>query len=176
MTEPLHSKEESDSKHELAWYVAHTRPRCEKKLAEYCTREGFSVTLPLYRSVKKYARKVVTFEKPLFPNYLFLKLLPHQRKKVFQSDYVANLLDVSDQKTFEEQLEQILVALETEYEIFAMPHITTGKRVKIRAGALRGMEGYVEERHGKFLVLLRLDFIGQCAGIKVDATDLEVIG
>ena len=160
---------------EPAWYVAHTRPRCEKKLAEFCEREGFEVTLPVFKSVKKYPGKVVTFEKPLFPNYVFLRLLPHQRKKVYQSDYVANLLDVPDQLTFQEQLEAILTALETDYEICALPHITVGKRVKIKAGALRGMEGYVEERQGKLLVLLRLDFISQSAGVRVDASDLEVI-
>jgi transcriptional antiterminator RfaH len=170
----LHDSAEK-AQREPAWYVAHTRPRCEKKLAEHCTREGFGVTLPLYRSIKKYPGKVLTFEKPLFPNYLFLRLSPHQRKKVYQSNYVANLLDVPDQTTFEEQLNDILIALETEYEICAMPHIITGKHVRIKAGALRGMEGYVQERQGKFLVLLRLDFIAQCAGVKVDATELDVI-
>jgi transcription antitermination factor NusG len=160
---------------ELAWYVAHTRPRSEKKLAEYCEREGFSATLPLYKSVKKYPGKVVTFKKPLFPNYLFLRLFPHQRKKVYQSNYVANLLEVPDQQTFEHQLNDILLALETDYEILSLPHISTGKHVRIKSGVLRGMEGYVEERQGKFLVLLRLDFIAQSAGVKVDAADLEVI-
>lgn len=160
---------------DYAWCVAHTRPRCEKKLAEFCEREGFQVTLPLFKSVKKYPGKTATFEKPLFPNYVFLRLLPHQRKKVFQSDYVANLLDVPDQETFERQIEAILAALETDYEITALPHITVGKRVKIKSGALRGMEGYVEERMGKLLVLLRLDFISQAAAVRVDASDLEVI-
>lgn len=160
---------------EYAWYVAHTRPRCEKKLAEYCEREGMQVTLPLFKSVKKYPGKTVTFEKPLFANYVFLKLQNFERKKVYHSDYVANLLDVPDQKTFEEQLEAILAALETDYEIMALPHISVGKRVKIKAGALRGMEGNVEERMGKLLVLLRLDFIGQAAAVRVDASDVEVI-
>lgn len=158
-----------------AWYVAHTRPRCEKKVAEFAEREGFHVTLPLFKSIKKYPGKVITFEKPLFPNYIFLRLFPHQRKRVFQSDYVANLLEVPDQQTFQEQLDSIVAALETEYEICALPHISVGKKVKIKAGALRGMEGYVEERMGKLLVLLRLDFIGQSAGVRVDAADLEVI-
>ena len=167
--------EEPNEIGELAWYVAHTRPRCEKKLAEYCAREGFSVTLPLYKSTRKYPGKVVTFEKPLFPNYLFLRLLPHQRKKIYQSDYVANLLDVPDQLTFQEQLDAILAALDTDYEICVLPHISVGKKVKILAGPLRGMEGYVEERQGKVLVLLRLDFIGQSAGVKVDAGDLEIV-
>jgi transcription antitermination factor NusG len=160
---------------EYAWCVAHTRPRCEKKLAEYCQREGIQVTLPLFRSVKRYPGKTATFEKPLFPNYVFLRLLAHQRKKVYQSDYVANLLDVPDQLTFQDQLEAILIALETEYEITALPHISVGKRVKIKSGALRGMEGFVEERMGKLLVLLRLDFISQAAAVRVDASDLELI-
>jgi transcriptional antiterminator RfaH len=170
MTAPNQSAEA-----EYAWCVAHTRPRCEKKLADYCEREGLRVTLPLFKSIKKYPGKVVTFEKPLFPNYVFLCLLPHERKKVYQSDYVANLLDVSDQQTFQDQLDAILTALETEYEITALPHISVGKRVKIIAGALRGMEGYVEERQGKLLVLLRLDFISQSAAVRVDASDLELL-
>ena len=170
MSEPLPCSEG-----EYAWYVAHTRPRCEKKVAEFAAREGFQVTLPLFKSVKKYPGKVVSFEKPLFPNYVFLRLLPHERKKVYQSDFVANLLDISDQRTFQEQLEAIITALETDYEIIALPHISVGKRAKIIAGALRGMEGYVEERLGKLLVLLRLDFIRQAAAVRVDASDLQLI-
>src|SRR3954462_7294900 len=92
---------------DLLWYVAHTRPRCEKKLAEYCERQGFQVTLPVYKSIRKYERKTAVFEKPLFPNYVFLQLQPFQRQKVFQSDLVANLLDVPDQQTFDRQLNDI---------------------------------------------------------------------
>jgi transcription antitermination factor NusG len=159
---------------DLLWYVAHTRPRCEKKLAEYCERQGFKVTFPLYRSVKKYNRKTVTFEKPLFPNYVFLQLEPPQRQKVFQSDFVANLLDVPDQQTFEQQLGDILLSLETGMEILLAPEITPGARVKITAGPLRGLEGFVETRSGVTYVQLRLDFIAQGVSVKVEAADLEL--
>ena len=159
----------------VVWFVAHTRPRCEKKLAQYCTREGFLVTLPCYRSVKKYRGKTLVFHKPLFPNYLFLQLLPHQTRKVYQSDYVANLLDVVDQELFVRQLGDILRALETEFEVRLAPHITQGCKVKIKSGPLRGLEGLVEQRTGKVLVILRLDFISQAAAVKIDATDLELI-
>src|SRR6266542_4060002 len=101
---------------EQAWFVAHTRPRCEKKLAEYCQRESFLVTLPCYRTVHKYRGKTVTFQKPLFPGYVFLQLLTHQRQKVYQSDYVANLRERFlvghiEQETFAQQLGDILRAL-----------------------------------------------------------------
>ena len=159
---------------ELAWFVAHTRPRCEKKLAEYCAREGFATTLPCYRSVRKYRGKVVVFQKPLFPGYLFLQLLPQERSKVYASDYVANLLNVVDQELFARQLGDILRALETDLEVRLAPQIQAGSRVLIKAGPLRGMEGWVQQRSGALQVLLRLDFIGQAAAVKVEATDLEL--
>ena len=160
---------------DLAWFVAHTRPRREKKLVEYCEREGFNVTLPLYKSVKKYRGKTVTFQKPLFPGYVFLRLLPEQPRKVYQSDHVANLLTVVDQQLFEQQLGDILEALDTNYEVFLAPQITAGSRVKIKSGPLRGLEGYVEQRAGITFVLLRLDFISQAAAVKIEATELELI-
>ncbi len=169
------STDEGSGQSEVLWFVAHTRPRCEKKLVEFCDREGFQTTLPLYKSVKKYRGKTLTFHKPLFPGYVFLRLQQRQSRKVYQSDYVANLLDVVDQQLFQQQLGDILEALDTEYEIFLAPQITTGSRVKIKSGPLRGMEGSVENRTGMTVVQLRLDFIGQAAAVKMDATELELI-
>ncbi len=159
---------------ELLWFVAHTKPRCEKKLADYCQREGFPTTLPLYRSVKKYRGKTVTFQKPLFPGYLFLRLLQEQRQKAYQSDYVANLLDVPDQGEFEEQLNDILFALDQEVEVRLAPTIAPGVKVRIKSGPLQGVEGWVERRQGMVEVMLRLDFIGQAAAVKMDATNVEL--
>lgn len=160
---------------DLLWYVAHTRPRCEKKLAEYCGREGFSTTLPCYKSVKKYRGKKLTFEKPLFPGYLFLHLLPDQSRKVYQSDYVANLLDVVDQELFQRQLEDILAALDTEMEVVLAPYITAGSRVRVKSGPLRGLEGFVEQRSGQLMLILRLDFISRAAAVKIEASEVELI-
>jgi transcription antitermination factor NusG len=160
---------------EVFWYVAHVRPRCEKKLVEYCQREGFPTTLPLYRSVKKYRGKTVTFQKPLFPGYVFLRLVQLQRPKVYQSDYVANLLDVPDQVEFERQLNDILFALDQEVEVRLAPTIGPGVKVRIKTGPLQGIEGWVESRKGMVEVLLRLDFISQAAAVKMEATNLELI-
>lgn len=157
----------------IKWFVAHTRPRCEKKLEEYCRREGFATTLPLYRSVKKYRGKTVVSMKPLFPGYLFLQVTVRQRQKVFQSDYTANLLEVPDQAEFEAQLEDILFALEQEVDVQLAPAIGPGTRVRIKAGPLQGMEAMVQSRKGMTEVLLCLDFIGQAAAVKVCAEDLE---
>lgn len=98
-----------------------------------------------------------------------------QRNLILQSDYVANLLDVHDQELFARQLGEVLRALETDLEIRLAPTIGEGARVKIKSGPLRGIEGWVEKRYGMSVVLLRLDFIGQAAAVKMEATELEMI-
>ncbi len=158
----------------LTWFVAHTRPRCEKKLKESCAREEIPATLPCYQSAHKYRGKLVTFQKPLFPGYVFLQLFPEQVQKMVQNDHVARLLAIHDQELFIRQLGDILQALEAELEVFLAPQIGTGSRVRIKSGPLRGIEGHVEERYGMTTVLLRLDFVGQAAAVRLQADDLEL--
>lgn len=159
----------------ILWYVAHTRPRCEKKLAQYCEKDGIPSTLPCYKKVHKYRGKTVSFLNPLFPGYLFLQIQSWQRRLIFQSDYVANLLEVTDQELFKKQLNDILLALTTELDVRLAPEIKAGCQVSIKTGPLQGVVGWVEKRVGLVDVYLKLDFIGQAATIKINADDLNVI-
>ena len=159
----------------LLWQVAHTRPRCEKKLLQFCEREKLAASLPCYASAHKYRGKTVVFQKPLFPGYVFLHLIAEQRSVILQSKHLATLLEISDQELFVRQLDEIRRALETNFEIRLAPDIGEGQRVKIKSGPLRGVEGWVEKRHGMNTVLLRLDFIGQAAAVKLEASDLELV-
>jgi len=160
---------------EIRWFVAHTRPRREKKLAADCRRNGIAATLPCFKTVHKYRGKIVTFEKPLFPGYLFLQLEPSRQAVLLQSDHVANLLAVFDQEVFEQQLGVIQQALDTNLGVRLAPAIGEGMRVRIRSGALQGVEGWIERRYGMTTVLLRLDFISQAAAVKLEADTLELV-
>ena len=55
------------------------------------------------------------------------------------------------------------------------PAIGEGMRVRIKFGPLQGVEGWVEQRYGPTVVLLRLDFINQAAAVKVEADMVEAI-
>jgi transcription antitermination factor NusG len=159
----------------LPWFVAHTRPRREKKLVEHCARQAIAVTLPCYDSAHKYRGKTVVFRKPLFPGYVFLRLDPALKGSIRQNEHVANLLEVFEQQLFEQQLGDILAALEANVDVRLAPAIGKGTRVRIKSGALQGIEGWVEDRYGLSTVLLRLDFINQAAAVKVDADQLDPV-
>lgn len=159
----------------LRWFVAHSRPRREKKIVEHCARNAIEVTLPCQQTVHKYRGKTVEFQKPLFPGYVFLRLEPEQKNLVAQNAHVANLLDVFDQETFQRQLQDILLAVEANVGVRLAPSIGEGMRVRIKGGPLQGIEGWVEQRYGMTTVLLRLDFINQAAAVKIDAGMLEAL-
>lgn len=155
------------------WHVAHTRPRCEKKVAEFCAREGLEHVLPLFRSLKRYRGKRLVFHKPLFPGYVFLRIQAGRRESVRQQAHVANLLEPPDQAEFAAQLAAILLALESGGEVRLAPEIAEGQRVRIRQGPLRGIEGVVTRRQGVLELVLSLDFIGQAAAVQVLADEVE---
>lgn len=157
-----------------AWFVAHTRPRCEKKLQRWCLKESFTSYLPIYTSVRKYASKVVRFTKPLFPGYLFLRCSRQHMRIIRQSQYVANLLEPPNQIEFETQLGEIMKATDLTEELHVAPSIGPGTRVLIKRGPLAGLEAWVENRSGVEAVILRLDFIGQGAIVNVMVQDLEL--
>lgn len=156
------------------WHVAYTRPRREKKLADFCRREGLFVELPCVKSLKKYERKSVEFEKPLFPGYVFFRSSLHQIHRVYQNEHTANVLKVFDQTQFERQLGEILSALNTGCIMWAADAISIGKAVRIRGGPLSGLSGRIVTMHaGSATLCLRLDFIGQGALVSVDASNVE---
>jgi transcription antitermination factor NusG len=92
-----------------------------------------------------------------------------------QNQHVANLLDVPDQLEFEQQLQEILRAVELGVEVQLAPQIKEGMRVRIKSGPLRGFEAWVQRRDGVSEVVLRLDFIGQAAAISSPADEVEPI-
>ena len=157
------------------WFVVHTRPRCEKKVLQYCAQKNLDAKLPCYQSVHKYRGKTAVFGKPLFPGYVFLQIRSENRAVILQSDHIANLLEISDQDLFVRQFNAVMRALEANLEIQLAPTIGEGMRVKIKNGPLRGIEGWVEKRCGMTTVLLRLDFISLAAAVKLEASDLELI-
>ena len=159
----------------VEWCVAYTKPRAEKKFTTYCDECGIKAILPTYKSIKKYPRKTVKFDKPYFPGYVFIHTQVKNLLIIKKSSYLVNILKVYDQETFYSQLEGILKAIESGIELFPVPEIKKGVRVKIKRGSLQGVEGIVEKCEEISKIYLMLDFIGEGVEAEMNGDDLEVI-
>lgn len=56
-----------------AWYAVYTQVRMESWARSSLWQRGFEVYLPLYRKMRRHARRIDYVSSPLFPRYLFVK-------------------------------------------------------------------------------------------------------
>lgn len=157
----------------VVWHVIHVRPRCEKKLAEYCTATTIENYLPLRYERKVYQRRKVEVSKPLFPGYVFSGFNANQRVHILKSGHIVRLIKVTDPVRFLRELDQIRAALSANPGLTACPALERGMRVRILSGPLQGVEGMVASLKGETRVVLNVEMIGQGAAVEVGPEMLE---
>ena len=74
------------------WYVAYTLPRHEKSVADHLMYRDVETYLPLYASVRKWNRRYAEVELPLFPGYVFVKMVITDRVRVLTHPGVIRLI------------------------------------------------------------------------------------
>ncbi|MDD4735500.1 MAG: transcription termination/antitermination NusG family protein [Kiritimatiellae bacterium] len=156
----------------MHWVVLHTRPRAEKKLAQFCREQGFVHYLPCRKKLHVYGARRREFMNPLFPGYLFC-LAPDQRAPfIKQNRYVANLLPVVAQGELIGFMNQLRRALNVGEELDVLPFIQKGKRVRVISGPYKGIESEVIELRGQSVVVLQIEILQKSVALPVDISCL----
>lgn len=160
---------------EPAWFVCHTKPRCEKKFAQLMTAESFEHYLPLITSVRRYPGQVKKFTKPLFPGYVFARIEAARRSRIFQQDLLARVLHVGDEAKFLRQLEDVKVIVASGLDLALHPILRKGTNVRIVAGPLKGVHGMVDNPASPGGVVIAVDVLQQGVLIRIPMSDLQIL-
>lgn len=119
----------------LAWYALQTASRSERTTADYLTRKGFEVLLPLERNS---ARRSVP---ALFPGYLFCRLDATAPLPVLITPGVRSLVGYG--KTAiplsEDEVCAIQALAGADIDVEAWPRLCLGQAVTIVRGPLSGL-------------------------------------
>lgn len=158
-----------------AWFVCHTKPRCEKKFAALMKAEKFEHYLPLVESVRQYAQQTKRFTKPLFPGYVFAKVEPQRKARIYQQDLLARAIPVENEEGFLHQLADVKAIVASGFELSVMPLLTKGRKVRIVGGPLHGVQGYVDDPAKPQGVVIAIDVLQQGLLVKVPAENLQVL-
>lgn len=168
-----HSGNQQSAIRNQQWFVVHTRPRCEKKMDAWFAQAGMEHYLPVRSKLKVYPGKRVTFEHPLFPGYAFGAFSLLERQAVYGSGHAAAVLEVADQARFLRELDAIRCALDAGLGVEDCPFLGTGRRARITAGNLRGLEGIVLRRAGRTKLVLSVDLLQRSVAVEIEPSWLE---
>ena len=155
------------------WYVLHVKPRTEKKVARFLVEYGYFCHLPVYVKVTKVQRRKVRRELPLFPGYVFTRLLPEERRQMLQTNLLVRTIPVPRPREMIHQLRQISRASRAAPELRPANPFKAGDYVRVKYGPLRGMEGHVKREGAKATICLNLDILGSAVEVEISPGDVE---
>jgi transcription antitermination factor NusG len=160
------------------WFAVYTKSHHEKSAARQLSHKGIDHYLPLYRSEHTWThRRRVTLDLPLFPNYLFVRILQSERSRVLSTDGVVMLVDRGDVITPVPDAE--IERLRAELHLRASEprsDIAVGQKGRIVSGPLAGMEGVVLRQKGDLRLILTVPLINRFVAVEVNADEVKICG
>ena len=167
----------SSSDTEIRWFAVYTTCRHEKRVARHLEQRQIEHFLPLYRTQHRWKDgSRVMVDLPLFPGYVFVRVDSRNRVGVLAVPGVVSMIGTALRPAplpdFE--VEKLRTGLDP---MRAEPHPLTivGQRVRIKTGALSGVEGIVIRRKSGIRVVLTLSLLMQSIAIEVDGDDVEFL-
>lgn len=157
------------------WWVAHTRSRHEKALAEELERLRLACYRPLCQRVtrSRATRRVSKSLVPVFPGYLFFVADDEGRYRAMATNHIARTIPVTDVDELARQLRQVDRALRAGEPLARSSRLVEGDAVRVVAGPLAGVEGVVRSWRSPLRVVLNVDILGQSVVVEVDADLIE---
>jgi len=159
----------------MCWYAAYTSANHEKQVAQQLVSREVEHFLPLYASIRQWKDRRVELELPLFPGYVFVRILLQERLRVLQVPGVAQLVGFGGVPAAlpAEEIEALRASLAHGMRAEPHPFLVTGRRVRVKAGPLTGVEGILTRRKNRARFILSLEPIQQSVAVVVDVADLE---
>jgi transcription antitermination factor NusG len=163
---------------DTAWYAAQTRSRHERLVAYHLANRGIVQYLPTVTETHVWSDRRKKIEMPLFPGYVFVKITPtnENRVDVLRAPGVVRLVGSVPGGTPipDEQIESIKTLVERNLPWTSHPFLKEGQRVRVRGGALNGVEGIFVKRSGLETLVISVDAIQRSLSVSIQGYELEV--
>jgi transcription antitermination factor NusG len=164
---------------EPQWYAIHTRSQHEKFVVNQLEQRGIKTFLPLISEVHRWSDRRKVVQLPLFSCYAFvhMRLLPELWYKVTQTSGVLGFVGARGEgiPIPESQIETLRTLLSSDVPCTLCPFLQIGQRVRIRGGALNGIEGLLTARNGDRTLVISVEPIQRSIAVRIDQYQVEGI-
>lgn len=131
------------------WWLVHTKPRQEKKLASQLSGKDIPHYLPV-TNCKAVTRGRPRFARlPLFPGYMFVFADPDQRRSALITNRIVATHTVEDQVGLGRQLWNLADLIDKGVPLRVEDRLRPGQLVRIKSGLLKDKTGTIIKRGGK---------------------------
>ena len=156
---------------EPAWFAVQTRSRCEKKVAAELQEKSIDAFLPLASATHQWSDRRHAVETPLFPQYVFVRIAQtvKARISVLRTNGVTNFVGLRGIGTPipADQIEGVRTLVLQGVPVNAHPFLDLGKRIRIRGGALDGLQGILTAVNGDQSLVVSVELLQRSVAIRI---------
>ena len=161
------------------WYAIRTRSRHEKMVADQLDKLGVENFLPLVKQSRQWSDRVKEVELPLFSGYTFVRVVlsSPDRLRVLQTHGVAGFVGINCIGTAipENQIEDIRTLLASKVPFEEQPYLRVGQRVRVKGGALDGVEGILAAQNDDRSLVISLEPIQRSLSVRIKGYTVEPV-
>jgi transcription antitermination factor NusG len=162
---------------ERRWYAVFTLPQNERSTARNLDLREVESFVPTYETERVWKnRQRVKLTLPLFPSYLFVRVLAQERGRVLQCPGVVRIVGSQRQPIpVPDHAIEFLRSDATSSKIEPYHELIEGQRVRITSGAMKGLEGVLLRRSNQLRFIITIDLIGRHVAVEVGREQLETV-
>lgn len=155
----------------LPWYGIRTRSNYEKLVAGALESRGLRAFLPLVRARRRRSHCLVESTLPLFPGYLFCRFDARQRIPVLSAPGVVSIIGFGKEPAAipEAEIEAVQVLVKSGLPFQSCGYLTNGQRVRIRCGALQGIEGILVKTLNDWRLVVSIALLQRSVEVEVNS-------
>jgi len=159
------------------WYALHTRPKHERAAVQRLAERGVETFLPMITEERRWSDRKKRLQVPIFSCYVFAKFVPNKEERlhVLRVAGVLSLVGSRGEGTPipDEQIAAVRTVMDTDLAWTSYPFLKIGQRVRVRSGALEGMEGILVARNGGNTLVISVDAIQRSLAVRVEGYEIE---
>jgi len=166
---------------DLQWFALLTRSNFEQTVHTSICRKKIDAFLPRTRKQSRRKDRKLMIETPLFPGYLFVKstAAPAAQLQILKTVGAVRLLGNAKGPlpVPETQIEALKLLTSATQDLITgiTIQLEKGDPVMILEGAMAGLKGEFYRHKGQGRVIVKIDLLGQYAGVEVDSGNVEKI-
>ncbi|MCP3943316.1 MAG: UpxY family transcription antiterminator [Desulfobacteraceae bacterium] len=163
----------------LNWFALLTRSNFEQTVYNAVAGKKIDVFLPRMRKKSKRKDRNLMIETPLFPGYLFVRatLEASDQLNILKTMGAVRLLGNNQGPVPipDSQIESLQLMTNADMDLITGSSITLekGDPVMILEGPMSGLKGEFIRHKGKGRVIIKIDLLGQYAGVEMNSKNVE---
>jgi transcription antitermination factor NusG len=157
------------------WYALYTRHQHEKTIASTLAYKGFEILLPLYSSARRWKDRTKVLSLPLFPCYVFIHGGLDRMLEIVTTPGIFSIVSGAGLPIGipSDEISAIQKALESGARVEPHPFLECGERVRVKDGALEGVEGILMRKKNICRLVISVEMLGKSVAVEMDAYQVE---